>query len=330
MRQMKEVKMKRDSTPLWGLLLIGIGAVVALRSMGIFIGLNLWFWISLVIIIPCFIRMFTSRGSKWGQLMGIFFGVFLMLHSLGILSMGMLIPLFIAAIFVFSGLKMLVKGDQKEEWNGHKNKDGYTTYQNPNASQNKENYWQQGEVSQQTNYQNVNMTQDTTSYQGSGTTGFTFGGGQSTNTSSDFNSSDFKKETSQRGNSSTFGGNTREHGGAGSNGDQNGYCAYTAVFSGREIDFNNELFQGVMLSAVFGSIELNLRNAMITRDVTIDVKTVFGGVELYVPRDAKVIVNCSPVLGSVENNTISPIGMVNCPTIYVNATCVLGGIEVKY
>ena len=85
-----------------------------------------------------------------------------------------------------------------------------------------------------------------------------------------------------------------------------------------------------MLSAVLGGIEIDLRNAIIRENVVIEAKAIMGGIDIYVPNYVRVVVNCTPILGGVDNKTVTPMGAnEQTITIYLNATCVLGGIDVK-
>jgi predicted membrane protein len=75
---------------------------------------------------------------------------------------------------------------------------------------------------------------------------------------------------------------------------------------------------------------MDLRNAIIRENVVIEAKTVLGGIDIFVPNYVRVVVNCTPILGGVDNRTITPYGAdEKTITIYLNATCVLGGIDVK-
>lgn len=105
---------------------------------------------------------------------------------------------------------------------------------------------------------------------------------------------------------------------------------YTAIFGGRTVNYNNEEFTGASLSSIFGSVTLNLRNAIIHGDVVVECTCVLGGIDIAVPGNVKVVVNCTPILGGVDNNVIMPgaSGTID-GTIYVNATCILGGVDIK-
>ena len=59
---------------------------------------------------------------------------------------------------------------------------------------------------------------------------------------------------------------------------QNGENVKTgcATFSGQDIDFDNEVFNGAELSAIFGGVKCDLRNAIIENDCAINATSIFG------------------------------------------------------
>lgn len=104
----------------------------------------------------------------------------------------------------------------------------------------------------------------------------------------------------------------------------------SAVFAGRDIRVDNSGFYGANLSALFGGIDLNLKNAIIRKNVTIEVKAVFGGIDIVLPSNVRVVVDVTPILGGVNNGTRTPLGAdENTPTVYIKGTCLFGGVEVK-
>lgn len=103
--------------------------------------------------------------------------------------------------------------------------------------------------------------------------------------------------------------------------------AYHAIFSGSDVRWPAEAFHGASLTAVFGGVDLDLRAAIIKEDVVIDANVIFGGVDLYVPAGVRVKVAGTPVFGGVSNAADTASG--ECPTIYVNATCIFGGMDIK-
>lgn len=102
---------------------------------------------------------------------------------------------------------------------------------------------------------------------------------------------------------------------------------YSAVFSGNRINITDQ-FNGAGLEAVFGGLTLDLRNAIIQSDVVINATAVFGGIDIFVPAGVKVKVNNIPVFGGVSdksNQNTDP----GAPTIYLDSTCMFGGIDIK-
>ena len=103
---------------------------------------------------------------------------------------------------------------------------------------------------------------------------------------------------------------------------------YNATFSSQNVAYPNNIFSGADVNAVFGSVVLDLRNAIITEDVVINCSAVFGGVEMLVPPNVNLKVSSTPIFGGVSNknhNMADP----NAPIVYVNATCLFGGVEIK-
>ena len=103
---------------------------------------------------------------------------------------------------------------------------------------------------------------------------------------------------------------------------------YYATFSGQKINMANEDFKGANLNAVFGGIELDLRGSIIKKEQIITASAIFGGIEIYAPADINVKVKSTPIFGGVSNKTIITKGD-DIPTIYVNAFCLFGGVEIK-
>lgn len=102
---------------------------------------------------------------------------------------------------------------------------------------------------------------------------------------------------------------------------------YSAIFASNNTKVTDH-FTGADLNAVFGGIALDLRDAIINSDVEITATAVFGGIDIYVPRDVQVKVNNIPVFGGVSNKT----GYKPEPgayTIYLNSTTMFGGIDIK-
>ena len=82
---------------------------------------------------------------------------------------------------------------------------------------------------------------------------------------------------------------------------RNGENSYCATFAGQNVNFDNEKFTGADLTAVFGGVKCDLRNAIIDSDVVINASSTFGGIEIYVPSNVKIKIKSMPIFGGVEN-----------------------------
>ena len=110
------------------------------------------------------------------------------------------------------------------------------------------------------------------------------------------------------------------------NKDANEYCA---TFSGQDINFNEEEFKGATLTAVFGGVKCDLRKAIINENQVINCSATFGGIDIYVPSDVKVKIKSSSIFGGVSDDRKEKNEKEDSKTIYINATCVFGGVEIK-
>lgn len=283
--------MKKNSSGfIWGIILILAGLFIAGKAFNLF-QFTIFFdgWWTLFIIIPCFIGLFNNENSRMSYLVGLAIGVLLLLSRQDVISWRMFGPLCFAAILVLAGVSIMFRKDNYHEHNH--SSDNYTSYQ-------------QGSTTYSNDRTSDNTTtNDTETNQYSGAAGGNYNGsGQNSNTSGQ--------------------GYQRSYG--------NGHCACTAVLSGKDLRFDNQEFNGAVLSAVLGGIELDLRNAIVRENVVIDVKAVLGGVDIFVPSYARVVIDSTPILGGVDDRTIQPMNAdASTPTIFINATCVLAGIDVK-
>lgn len=100
----------------------------------------------------------------------------------------------------------------------------------------------------------------------------------------------------------------------------------TAVFCGTEMNFDDVVFNGANLAAVFGGVDCDLSRAIIDRDCVIRATCVFGGIDIKVPSNVKVVTNTACVFGGIDVNRDNKDGAY---TIYVEGACVFGGIDVQ-
>lgn len=103
----------------------------------------------------------------------------------------------------------------------------------------------------------------------------------------------------------------------------------TAIFTGIDARVVSDDFTGGELTAIFGGIEVDLREASIAGPTArLDVTAVFGGIEIRVPTNWRVITNGTPVFGGIDDKSLNRNLDANAPTLIVDATAVFGGVEI--
>ncbi|NLK27074.1 MAG: cell wall-active antibiotics response protein [Clostridiales bacterium] len=103
---------------------------------------------------------------------------------------------------------------------------------------------------------------------------------------------------------------------------------YSAIFSSNKIHVDDNFFRGTNLNAVFGAIVLDLRDLQPQHDIEINATAIFAGIDIFVPKGVRIKVNNVPIFGGVDVKT-EQTADVNAPTIYLNSTCMFGGIDIK-
>lgn len=101
------------------------------------------------------------------------------------------------------------------------------------------------------------------------------------------------------------------------------------VFSGSARKVESQSFRGGKADVVFGSAEIDLRAAKLAGgQATLVLSVVFGGIEVYVPRDWQVVLEGSPVLGSIDSHKKAAT-VPTTQTLTIKGSAVFGSIEVK-
>lgn len=100
----------------------------------------------------------------------------------------------------------------------------------------------------------------------------------------------------------------------------------TLVFSGKRYTVENR-FYGMNLDSVFAGATLDLRNAVIEENISLELLAVFGGIEVLAPNGVSVELHSNSLFGGCSNHHVA--AGPEAPTIYVNATALFGGVEVK-
>jgi predicted membrane protein len=88
-------------------------------------------------------------------------------------------------------------------------------------------------------------------------------------------------------------------------------------------------FRGGDVSAVMGGVEVDLRGTRSTSpQVVIDAFAWWGGIEIFVPRDWRVVSEVLPLMAGYEDHTGKPEGEAKT-TLVIRGLVVMGGIEIK-
>lgn len=101
-----------------------------------------------------------------------------------------------------------------------------------------------------------------------------------------------------------------------------------AILGGLKRGSNSRAFKGGDLTAIMGGCEIDLRQAAIDGEATIDVFAMWGGIEIRVPEDWAVISRVVPLLGGVEDKTRPPQG-AGAHRLVLRGFAIMGGIDVK-
>ena len=106
----------------------------------------------------------------------------------------------------------------------------------------------------------------------------------------------------------------------------------TAVFGGPKLASTAQHFEGAWLTAIFGGVTLDLRDARPAPDgASVNATVAFGGIEILVPKGWRISVRSTPILGGVEDKTDhSEPPAPDAPTLHVDALTVFGGVDIKH
>jgi predicted membrane protein len=115
-------------------------------------------------------------------------------------------------------------------------------------------------------------------------------------------------------------------------GDERNQVNGFAMFGGQTIVARTETFAGGSLTALFGSLELDLRSTSLEPGgAAVETFTMFGGTSVIVPRGWRVTISGMPLFGSFDDKidrSIEPTP--DAPHLMVSGVAAFGGVEVKH
>lgn len=105
-----------------------------------------------------------------------------------------------------------------------------------------------------------------------------------------------------------------------------------AVFGGAKRVVTSQDFQGGEVVAVFGGVELDLRQAGMTGDsAVVEINAIFGGVEIRIPRNWSAVVEGVGIFGGYADNSLQPDPAQGSGVkqLIVRGVAAFGGVDVK-
>jgi len=108
----------------------------------------------------------------------------------------------------------------------------------------------------------------------------------------------------------------------------------SAIMGGGGYNFSSKNLEGGKITAILGGCELDLREAQIEKDsIIIDVFTLFGGVEIKIPKEWQVIIKGTAILGGIDNKAFTHPAAESKTTqkksLIVKGFSMFGGVEIK-
>jgi len=104
----------------------------------------------------------------------------------------------------------------------------------------------------------------------------------------------------------------------------------SAFLGGVDRSVNSDNFRGGDIMALFGGVELDLRQVKVAPDgCEMSLTALFGGVEVIVPQDWQVSISGTPILGAIENKTTWTGEEKEGKKLTCRCTIAFGGIEIR-
>ncbi len=293
--------MKKASNWLWGCVLVALGTILGINALEI-AHIDIFFpgWWTLFIIVPCAISLFTEK-RKSGAIAGLVIGICLLLSCLGVLPFGLFWKLLLPVLLVFLGCVVIARGSS--------NGAVVDKIRQAEAKQSTKRHIVEAEVvDEETDEETDNNGKEADETD-----------------SADNDDADDADDADESEDRDTPKGEE-----------------YWSTFSDQDINYGGKTFRGCRVDAVFGGADLDLRNAKIENEAIIRASSIFGGIIVYVPEDIKVEIASTSIFGGAsdkrkkakakdqaEAKTAKKKFNNAGKTLYIDATCVFGGVEIR-
>jgi predicted membrane protein len=102
----------------------------------------------------------------------------------------------------------------------------------------------------------------------------------------------------------------------------------TVIFWGVEKKITSKDFKGGEINTVLGGYQLDLRDAKISKEnAELNINCAFGGVEIFVPSDCRVVTNGTGILGGWTPD-LKP-NDIEKPVLTIKGVVAFGGVDIK-
>lgn len=109
-----------------------------------------------------------------------------------------------------------------------------------------------------------------------------------------------------------------------------GTVNHFAIMGGHEVRSTSQEFAGGSLTAVMGGCELDLTGAGTPPEgAVLDLFTIWGGIEIRVPRDWEVISQVTPLMGAVEDSRAPAVEGTPAGRLTLRGFVLMAGVEIK-
>jgi predicted membrane protein len=120
--------------------------------------------------------------------------------------------------------------------------------------------------------------------------------------------------------------------------DTDGHMVVFAVLSGVKRATSTSTFRGAEVTAFMGGCQLDLRQAVIPpgEEATIELVSVMGGCEIFVPSTWQIVTPIIPVMGGLEDKRLPAIqtvpagpGTPAAPRLVIRGFLLMSGVQIK-
>jgi len=125
-------------------------------------------------------------------------------------------------------------------------------------------------------------------------------------------------------------GHKHKMGGAWKESDTKDRLEVDSMFCGSKKHILSKDFKGGEINIIFGGTELNLSQADISKEATIDVSIMFGGLKIVVPNNWEVKTQMTTIAAGIEDKRgRGGLEVIPDKTLIIKGTVLFGGVDIQ-